>query len=142
MTAPLHRISRGSDFSRTLKSGARVNSRDFVVHLAMVGREWPDPRSLRRDVAMSGGPWFGLVVSKSVGNAVTRHLVARRLRAAFAGASHLLPDETYVVVRARRSAAERSSDELADQLRDSFTSRRVLALSEAVAASADGAGPR
>ena len=91
---------------------------------------------------MSGGPWFGLVVSKSVGNAVTRHLVARRLRAAFAGESHLLPDETYVVVRARRSAAERSSDELADQLRDAFTSRRVLALSEAVAASADGAGPR
>lgn len=91
---------------------------------------------------MSGGPWFGLLVSKSVGNAVTRHLVARRLRAAFAGESHLLPDETYVVVRARRSAAERSSDELADQLRDAFTSRRVLALTEAVAVSADGAGPR
>lgn len=141
MTAPLHRISRGSDFSRTLKSGARVNSRDFVVHLAMVSPNWPDPRGLRRDVAMCGGPWLGLVVSKSVGNAVTRHLVARRLRAAFAGASNLLPDETYVVVRARRSAADRSSDEFADQLRDAFTSKRVAALAADVAVAAPGAVP-
>lgn len=140
MTAPLHRISRGSDFSRTLKSGARVNSRDFVVHLAMVGRNWPDPRGLRRDVAMVGGPWLGLVVSKSVGNAVTRHLVARRLRAAFTGASHLLFPETYVVIRARRSAADRSSDDLADQLRDAFASKRVAGLSAAAAVSAERVG--
>ncbi|MCG7634885.1 ribonuclease P protein component [Gordonia McavH-238-E] len=140
MTAPLHRISRGSDFSRTLKSGARVNSRDFVVHLAMVGRNWPDPRGLRRDVAMVGGPWLGLVVSKSVGNAVTRHLVARRLRAAFTDASHLLPPETYVVIRARRSAADRSSDDLADQLRDAFASKRVAGLSAAAAVPAERVG--
>ncbi|MFE0751804.1 ribonuclease P protein component [Gordonia sp. NPDC058843] len=140
MTAPTHRISRGSDFSRTLKSGARVNGRDFVVHLAMVGRQWPDPRTLRRDVAMTGGPWLGLVVSKSVGNAVTRHLVARRLRAAFGVAAGLLPEETYVVVRARRSAAERSSTELADQLSAAFTSRRARELAESIAVPMDGSG--
>ena len=89
---------------------------------------------------MVGGPWLGLVVSKSVGNAVTRHLVARRLRAAFTDASHLLPSETYVVIRARRSAADRSSDDLADQLRDAFASKRVAGLSAAAAVSAERVG--
>ncbi|GAB44114.1 ribonuclease P protein component [Gordonia terrae NBRC 100016] len=89
---------------------------------------------------MVGGPWLGLVVSKSVGNAVTRHLVARRLRAAFTGASHLLPPETYVVIRARRSAADRSSDDLADQLRDAFASKRVAGLSAAAAVPAERVG--
>ncbi|MBD0862842.1 ribonuclease P protein component [Gordonia sp. zg691] len=131
MTAVTHRISRGSDFSRTLKSGARVNSRDFAVHVAAVGTQWPDARGLRRDVAMVGGPWLGLVVSKSVGNAVTRHAVARRLRAAFAETRHLCPrDETYVVIRARASAADKSSDDLAGQLRSAFTSRRITDLSQ------------
>ncbi|MEO9330264.1 ribonuclease P protein component [Gordonia aurantiaca] len=125
MTASSHRITRGSDFSRTLKSGARVNARDFVVHFAPVAPHWPDPSGLRRDVAMTGGPWLGLVVSKSVGNAVIRHTVARRLRAAFAATRHLCPSpETFVVLRARRSAAEVSSDELAEQLRSAFTGRR------------------
>ncbi|WP_238421927.1 ribonuclease P protein component [Gordonia sp. 'Campus'] len=133
MTAPTHRISRGSDFSRTLKSGARVKSRDFSLHVAVVGHEWPDPRGVRRDVAMTGGPWLGLVVSKSVGNAVTRHAVARRLRAAFAATRHLCPvPESYVVIRARGSASDRSSLELADQLRAAFTSRRIAGLADGV----------
>ena len=140
MTASSHRISRGSDFSRTLKSGARVNARDFSVHLAPVGPQWPDPTGLRRDVAMTGGRWLGLVVSKSVGNAVARHAVARRLRAAFASSRHLCPAvETYVVIRARRGAADRTSDELADQLRAAFTSRRIAELARS-AATPSGAG--
>ncbi|WP_439030913.1 ribonuclease P protein component [Gordonia terrae] len=140
MTAPTHRISRGSDFSRTLKSGARVKSRDFSLHLAVVGHDWPDPRGVRRDVAMTGGPWLGLVVSKSVGNAVTRHAVARKLRAAFAATRHLCPAvESYVVIRARDTASERSSDELADQMRAAFTSRRIAGLAGGTP-SADGVG--
>jgi ribonuclease P protein component len=140
MTASSHRISRGSDFSRTLKSGARVNARDFVVHLAPVGPQWPDPTGLRRDVAMTGGPWLGLVVSKSVGNAVVRHAVARRLRAAFAATRHLCPAvETYVVIRARRGAADRTSEELADQLRSALTSRRVVEMAP-TAGTPTGAG--
>ncbi|MBY4572869.1 ribonuclease P protein component [Gordonia paraffinivorans] len=138
MTASSHRITRGSDFSRTLKSGARVNARDFVVHLAPVGPRWPDPSGLRRDVAMTGGPWLGLVVSKSVGNAVVRHTVARRLRAAFAATRHLCPSpETFVVLRARRSAAESSSDELAEQLRSVLTGRKVAELTRTMTAPVD-----
>lgn len=83
---------------------------------------------------MTGGPWLGLVVSKSVGNAVVRHAVARRLRAAFAATRHLCPTvETYVVIRARRGAADRTGEELADQLRSAFTSRRVADMAHSVA---------
>ena len=83
MTAPRHRISRGSDFSRTLRTGVRVSARDFVLHASPVPPVWPDDSRIRRDVALHGGPWLGLIVSKAVGPAVTRHEVARRLRAAF-----------------------------------------------------------
>ncbi|MDL9936618.1 ribonuclease P protein component [Gordonia sp. ABSL1-1] len=126
MTAPCHRISRRSDFSRTLKHGVRVSARDLVVY-ASVLPTWPDARGVRQDVATTGGPWLGLIVSKAVGPAVTRHAVARRLRAAFTATKSLCPTpETYVVVRAHRSAAERSSDELARQLASAFGDPRVI----------------
>ena len=82
MTAASHRISRRSDFSRTLKRGVRISAHDVVVHLLVTPREWPDAAGRRVDVATTGGPWLGLIVSKAVGSAVTRHRVARRLRSA------------------------------------------------------------
>ncbi|MFT4202140.1 ribonuclease P protein component [Gordonia sp. (in: high G+C Gram-positive bacteria)] len=110
-----HRIHRRSDFQRTLKQGVRIRTRDLDVHRLTVSCEHPHPS--RVDVALSGGPWLGMVVSKKVGNSVVRHRVARRIRAAFR--STVLPadaGQSYFVVRARPSAADRSSDELAQQL--------------------------
>ncbi|MCH5641357.1 ribonuclease P protein component [Gordonia sp. ABSL49_1] len=131
MTAPRHRISRRSDFSRTLRNGVRVSSRDLVVHASPVPTMWPDPRNVRSDVAMTGGPWLGLIVSKAVGPAVTRHAVARRLRAAFAETMQSCPSpETFVVVRAHRSAALRSSVELAEQLQGALTHPRLARLGD------------
>ncbi|MFW0789971.1 ribonuclease P protein component [Gordonia sp. CPCC 205333] len=110
------RLVRG-DFSRTIKSGARVGSRDLTIHFLRVGSDWPDTIGVRKDVALTGGPWFGLIVSKAVGNSVVRHTVARRLRAAFAYLCDSVDlGETYVVIRARPSAATRSSVELGNQL--------------------------
>ncbi|MFT3901502.1 MAG: ribonuclease P protein component [Gordonia sp. (in: high G+C Gram-positive bacteria)] len=113
MNSP-HRIGRRSDFQRTLSQGVRTRTRDLDVHTLTPATAWPD-RS-RTDVALSGGPWLGMIVSKQVGNSVVRHRLARRLRAAFRAA--VLPGgaEAYVVVRARPSAARRSADELAAQL--------------------------
>ncbi|MGV9709862.1 ribonuclease P protein component [Gordonia sp. NPDC003424] len=118
MVAAAHRISRGSDFNRTLKSGVRVSTRDLVIHAL------PNP-----DLVTVGGPWLGLIVSKSVGNAVTRHRVARRLRAAFVSCIGEFPStQTLMVIRARPSAALTSSADLADQLSGAVRHRRVREL--------------
>ncbi|MFW0793140.1 ribonuclease P protein component [Gordonia sp. CPCC 205515] len=118
MVAAVHRISRGSDFNRTLKTGVRVSTRDLTVHVAPV-----------TDLVTVGGPWLGLIVSKSVGNAVVRHRVARRLRAAFAARLPEFPrTEVMVVLRARPSAATVDSTDLADQLSGALRHRRVRAL--------------
>ena len=62
-----------------------------------------------------GGPRFGLIVGKTVGNAVVRHRVSRRLRHICAGAVATTPAEFDVVIRALPGAASASSAELAAQ---------------------------
>ncbi|HMS77621.1 ribonuclease P protein component [Gordonia sp. (in: high G+C Gram-positive bacteria)] len=128
MVAAQHRISSGSDFARALKHGARVSTRDLIVHVAQPGIVRTDQPGPRDDVATLGGPRLGLIVSKAVGNAVTRHRVARRLRAAFVDVMALIPADTLVVVRARPSAAGPSSVTLADQLSTALRHRRVRAV--------------
>lgn len=131
MVAAQHRISSGSDFTRALRHGARVSTRDLIVHVARPGIfpvELSGVSGPRDDVATSGGPRLGLIVSKAVGSAVTRHRVARRLRAAFREVAALIPAETLVVVRARPSADGPSSVALAGQLRGALEHRRVRAL--------------
>lgn len=83
-------MSNSEDFRRTTRRGARAGRPTLVVH---AGRS-PGP-SVR----------VGFVVSKQVGNAVTRNRVRRRLRHLAAG---LLPDTPAgvdVVVRALPRAA-------------------------------------
>ncbi|MBD0024205.1 ribonuclease P protein component [Gordonia pseudamarae] len=128
MVAAQHRISSGSDFTRALKYGARVSTRDLIVHVACSGVLPGEQRGPRDDVATSGGPRLGLIVSKAVGNAITRHRVARRLRAAFREVSTLIPADTLVVVRARPSADGPSSVGLAAQLSTALEHRRVRTL--------------
>lgn len=102
-----------SDFARTVKRGRRSARKDIVVHALRIDGVGTG----QKDVARRGGPRYGLVVSKSVGNSVTRHAVSRRLRhACMPTISHLGPD-TLVVIRALASAREASTAELADQLR-------------------------
>ncbi|MFM9379186.1 ribonuclease P protein component [Gordonia sp. VNK21] len=128
MSADSSRIARSSDFARTLDKGVRVSARDVVVHLAPVPARWPDPSGIRSDVALAGGPWLGLIVSKKVGNAVVRHATARRLRHSFARHKHLLPDpETYVVLRARPSITAASAGQLDAQLRKALSNTRIQA---------------
>ncbi|KXT56988.1 ribonuclease P protein component [Gordonia sp. PS3] len=128
MSADSARISRKSDFTRTLSKGVRVSARDLTVHVAPVAPAWPDGSRLRPDVALHGGPWLGLIISKKVGNAVIRHRTARRLRRAFAeSAPSVLPPETFVVLRAHPGIVDRSSSELAETLRGAFAHRKVAA---------------
>lgn len=144
MVAAAHRISRGSDFDRTLKTGVRVTTRDLVVHVlpiagspVPVGGSSADVRGGvgSADIATVGGPWLGLIVSKAVGNAVVRHRTARRLRAAFHDCvPHFPIHQTMLVIRARPSAADCSSLDLADQIADALTRRRAREVFDAARA--------
>lgn len=89
-----YRLSDGRELNNTVRSGTRFGCRNFVVSAVVHSSESTEPAR------------FGFIVSKKVGNAVTRNLVKRRLREAawkqlqdgFVGAD--------VVVRALPSSAE------------------------------------
>ena len=85
----------------------RAGSRTLMVHMHQRG-----------DVVIQGGPRFGLVVSKQVGNAVTRHAVSRKLRNVVLQRELVDKFERSfdVVIRALPPAAAATSDELARDL--------------------------
>lgn len=97
-----------------MRRGQRIGRRDLVVHaFTHTYDDVADGDSLVR----VGGPRFGLIVSKAVGNAVVRHRVARRLRHMCAQVIDELPADTDVVIRALPGAATADSAELLRQLR-------------------------
>ncbi|MGM7647216.1 ribonuclease P protein component [Nocardia sp. JW2] len=109
-----YRLHHRADFSRTVRRGQRIGRRDLVVHaFTHTYDDVADGDSLVR----VGGPRFGLIVSKAVGNAVVRHRVARRLRHMCAQVIDELPADTDVVIRALPGAATADSVELLRQLR-------------------------
>ena len=59
-----------------------------------------------------GGPRFGLVVSKAVGDSVTRHRVSRRLRHIAGGLLDEAGDDLMVVIRANPASAGASHADL------------------------------
>ena len=104
-----HRLTSSEGFERTVRSGVRAGSRTLVVH----GRSGSaEPVTV------------GFVVSRAVGNAVTRNRVKRRLRHVVRDRVDRLPASWDLVVRALPPAASASSAELARDL-DSCL-RRVL----------------
>lgn len=98
MPAWQNRVTRGDDYRRTVRTGRRVGGAFCIVHA--VFRSPDDPAR------------FGFIVSKAVGNAVTRNLVRRRLKtiadrslqAGFTGYD--------IVIRALPMSAEASFAEL------------------------------
>ena len=83
----------------------------MVVHLATQN---VDKATSRPDVSTPGR--VGFVVSKSVGPAVTRNRVKRRLRHLMRERVTLLADDSLLVVRAQPSAAEASYRDLGVEL--------------------------
>lgn len=130
------RLTASSDFTRTLHRGVRVKVHDLVVHVLIPPAEWPDVSGRRVDVAAPAPARFGFIVSKKVGNAVTRHAVSRRLRVACASVAGDTVAEARVVIRAFPSAADRGVEDLTAQVRRAL--RKAAALSPA-AVSADDA---
>ncbi|WP_280468672.1 ribonuclease P protein component [Nocardia cyriacigeorgica] len=123
-----YRLHRRADFSRTVRRGQRTGRRDLVVH-AFVHTVDPAVEPTEDVLVRVGGPRFGLIVSKAVGNAVIRHRVARRLRHICAELSAEIPVEADIVIRALPGAATADPVELLRQLR---SAARKLGLGEAV----------
>ena len=105
-----HRMRRSADFQQTVRRGARGGRDTLVVHLTTS----TDP----------GPPVVGLVVSRAVGNAVTRNQVKRRLRALVTARLGDVPDGSLLVVRAQPAAARSSSGELGRDLDRALTTAR------------------
>jgi ribonuclease P protein component len=107
-----YRMTRSTEFGATVSQGLRAVQPDVVVHV-------------RRGVAPADGPRIGFVVAKSVGNAVERHRVARRLRHAARTVLDDLDAGDRLVIRARPSCRHAMTAGLEAQLHDAL--KRILA---------------
>jgi len=93
-----------------MRGGRRTGTTTLVAYLAMTG----DAERMA-----------GFAVSRTVGGAVIRNLVTRRLRAIMAPLLATLPPGSHVVIRALPAAASASFTELAADAR--FAVERSLA---------------
>ena len=98
------RMRRRADFAVTVRRGSRAGRRLLTGHLLVRGDKGDQP------------PLVGFVVNKSVGNAVVRNKVRRRLRAVVRGYLPSLPGGSLLVVRAHPQAATARQADLAAEL--------------------------
>jgi len=111
--AAAQRLRRSADFAAAIRGGRRAGRGTVVVHLLL---EEPAQASTAR---------AGFVVSKSVGNAVIRNKVRRRLRHLVRPRLADLPDGTVVVIRALPAAASASFEALGSDLDGALTAARA-----------------
>ena len=128
MLAPQHRLRSTALFGQTIRKGRKKGSRTVVVHV-LVGGARAEKLPLPLQEGATAGPRMGLVVSKAVGNAVTRHNTSRKLRHAFRAVleedSLEIPAGTSVVIRALPKSTIASFEELVGDVRSCI--RRALA---------------
>jgi ribonuclease P protein component len=106
MLARENRLLSADDFRSTMKQGRKVGSDHIVIYL-------------KRDEA-SPHARFGFVVAKTVGGAVQRNLVKRRLRAMSRQALQTLEIKADVVVRALPGAASLEWSKLQSEFESGF----------------------
>ncbi len=102
------------EFARTIRAGVRAGRPSLVVHASL---EASDPRP---GTGSADSARVGFVVSKAVGDAVTRNRVKRRLRHLVRDRLDVLPPGSRLVVRALAPAAaqpERLAGDLTEALR-------------------------
>ncbi len=93
-----------TEFDAAVKCGVRAAQADVVVHVSRAPED-------------DTGPRVGLIIAKTVGTAVERHRVARRLRHVARTMLDDLDRSDRVVIRALPSSRQVSSARLEQQLR-------------------------
>ncbi|GLZ08790.1 ribonuclease P protein component [Actinomadura sp. NBRC 104412] len=125
-----HRMRRRDEFTLTVRRGRRAGRPTVVVHLLRRDEttggaaDSPGPPAGstgsgdRREAAASAAdpPRVGFIVSRTVGNAVVRNRVRRRLRHLVRGHLDRLPEGSLLVVRANPAAGTARYGELAADL--------------------------
>ncbi|QGU28063.1 ribonuclease P protein component [Microbacterium oryzae] len=102
MLARPHRLVLGADYRMVVRRGSRCAGASTVTHVVHSHEE--------------RAPRFGFIVSKAVGNAVTRNTVRRRLKAVCAEALPGVRPGADVVIRALPSAAQATFQELRSEV--------------------------
>ncbi|HWV25798.1 MAG TPA: ribonuclease P protein component [Aeromicrobium sp.] len=96
------RMTGSDEFSSTVRSGVRSAQPALVAHVVLGTN--------------GGSTRVGFVVSRAVGDAVTRNRVKRRLRHLMRDRLDAVPAGSRVVIRALPSAADHESSDLGTQL--------------------------
>jgi ribonuclease P protein component len=99
----VHRMRSGEDFRVNVRRGAKAVRPTLVIHALPSGTD-------------AGATSVGFVVSRSVGSAVDRNRVKRRLRHLMRTRMSDVPDGSRIVIRALPSAKDATSASLADDL--------------------------
>lgn len=94
-------MTRSTDFGATVKHGRRAAQPDMVIYMRHA----------------TGDPKLGLIVSRSVGSAVQRHGLSRRLRHVGRDVLAGLNRSEHIVIRALPSSRDVGSARLSEQLR-------------------------
>jgi ribonuclease P protein component len=100
--ARANRLVKGEEYRNTVRRGRRSGTGNTVVYVLQ-----------RRDTT---APRFGFIVSKAVGNAVTRNLIRRRLKSVCRSLLGEVDPATDVVIRALPSAGTISWAGLRDEV--------------------------
>ncbi|MEV0455560.1 ribonuclease P protein component [Catellatospora methionotrophica] len=122
MLPAAHRLRRSADFAAAVRAGRRAGRGAVVVHLTVPVTATEHETAWQGDdpghavVVLGQVSQAGFVVSKAVGNAVTRNTVKRRLRQLTADRLGALPAGATVVVRALPQAASASYEQLGRDL--------------------------
>ncbi len=98
-------MTRSTDFAATVKRGARAVEPDLVIY-ARPG-----------NIELAEAPKVGLIIARSVGSAVQRHQLARRLRHVARRMVGELQRSEHVVIRALPSSRNVGSVRLEEELR-------------------------
>ncbi|MGO2665410.1 ribonuclease P protein component [Mycetocola reblochoni] len=108
-----HKLTRADEYRRVVRRGRRLVGAVTVSHIVMN----PNPVHAR----------FGFIAAKSVGGAVVRNRVRRRLKAATHSVLDSVPEGTEIVVRAQPAAAAASYDVLLADVTAAAARARTLA---------------
>ncbi|MDR6225366.1 ribonuclease P protein component [Desmospora profundinema] len=107
-----YRLKRRNDFKRAFRGGSSVANRQFVLY-----------RSRRRQ---PGPVRIGISVSRKVGNAVIRNRIKRLVKEITRQWVEDLPEETDLIVIARKPAAEMDYHQMKSSLRHVFRRAKLL----------------